>query len=171
VRLSFELLNKRHDRASFACGVPELDRWFKLQAGQEERRNVARVVVANDEHGVAGFYTLSMFSLSIEQIPPAISHKLPRYPDVPATLIGRLARAQRLRGQGVGDLLVADAVNRVLDASRMIATFAIVVDAKDDAASSFYQRLGFIPFPTRPTRLFLLVETARAAVARSRVAP
>jgi predicted GNAT family N-acyltransferase len=105
-----------------------------------------------------------MFALALGDLPPEISRKLPRYPEVPATLIGRLARAERVKGLGVGELLVADAVKRILLAARAVATFAIVVDAKDEKVASFYRILGFVPFPRRPSRLFLPTATAAAAL-------
>ncbi|WP_340646747.1 GNAT family N-acetyltransferase [Phenylobacterium sp.] len=157
-------LDKTHDRASFRCGEPDLDAWFFRQAGQDERRNVARVFVAVDNLGVAGFYSLGAFSLSLTDLPPRFAGKLPRYDAIPAALIGRLARDQRVRGEGVGELLLADALRRVLGAD--LGIFAILVDAKSDQASAFYQSYGFQPFPARPDRLFLLTATAAAAIER-----
>jgi GNAT superfamily N-acetyltransferase len=161
-------LTSRHDRSAFASGSAELDDWFQRRAGQDERRNVARVFVAVGDAGdVVGFYTLSSLSISIEELPSDIAKKLPRYAGMPAALIGRLARHERVRGKGVGGLLLADAVRRALDASRSVAIFAIVVDAKDDAAVEFYRGFGFTPFPQRRNRLFLLASVAAAALART----
>ena len=162
-----EPLGKRHDRTAFSCGQPDLDDWFRRRADQDETRNVARVFVAVDsELGVIGFYSLSSFTLSIDDLPEEIARKLPRYDAIPAALIGRLARDERARGRGVGALLLADAVRRILDAARLIAVFAIVVDAKDERAIEFYKAFGFRPFPLRPRRLFLPTATAVAALAR-----
>jgi ribosomal protein S18 acetylase RimI-like enzyme len=160
-------LEKRHDRKQFTCGQPDLDNWFRHHAGQDDRRNVTRVFVATDgELGIVGFYSLSSFTLTIEDLPEEIGKKLPRYDAIPAALIGRLARDLRVRGGGVGELLLSDAVRRILAASRSLAIFAIVVDAKDAAASAFYEGFGFCPFPLRPQRLFLLTSTAAAAFDR-----
>lgn len=157
----------KHDRAQFSCGQPDLDAWFRLRASQDEKRNVARVFVALDEGlGVVGFYSLSSLSLSLESLPEAVAHKLPRYDAIPAALIGRLARDERVRGQGVGELLLADAIRRILGAGRSIAVFAIVVDAKDERAADFYRSFGFQAFPSRPQRLFLPTATAVAALDR-----
>ena len=163
MELVFEPLKKAHDRLAFTCGVAPLDRWFQLQASQDERRNVARVFVASDDEGIVGFYTLGMFALALADLPAEVARKLPKYPEVPAALIGRLARVERVRGLGVGEILVADAVKRVLAAARTVGTFAIVVDAKDERAASFYRTFGFISFPRRPARLFLPTATAEAA--------
>jgi GNAT superfamily N-acetyltransferase len=161
----FEPLTRAHDRTSFSSGSEVLGRWFRTQAGQEERRGVTRVFVAVDDAGIAGFYTLSMYSVTSGDLPPAVIHRLPRYPDVPAALIGRLARAERVRGRGVGELLVVDALGRALSAGRDLAAFAIVVDAKDARAHSFYASFGFKSFPSRPSRMFLPAATAAALLA------
>lgn len=157
-------LNKGHDWKQFACGQPDLDDWFHRRAGQDDKRNIARVFVATDDKlGIVSFYSLSSFALSIEDLPEDVARKLPRYDAIPAALIGRLARDVRARGRGIGELLLADAVRRILGASRSVAVFAIVVEAKDAAASAFYEGFGFRPFPMRPQRLFLLAATAAAA--------
>lgn len=157
-------LEKGHDRKSFKCGQPDLDDWFQRRASQDDKRDVARVFVATDgELGVIGFYSLSSFSLSIDDLPEEFGRKLPRYEAIPAALIGRLARDVRVRGKSVGELLLADAVRRIISASHTLAVFAIVVEAKDAAASAFYEGFGFRPFPLRPRRLFLLTSTAAAA--------
>jgi len=166
--IAIEPLGRQHERAAFSCGQPALDDWFRRRAGQDEKRNVARVFVAvDDEHGVVGFYSLSSFTLAIEDLPQDISRKLPRYDAIPAALIGRLGRDQRARGLGLGELLLADAVRRILSASQSLAVFAIIVDAKDDHAIAFYENFGFRRFPTRPGRLFLLTSTAAQALARA----
>ena len=160
-----EPLGGRHDRIRFSCGQSDLDDWFRRRAGQDEKRNVARVFVAvDDEIAVVGFYSLGSFTLTLPDLPEEIARKLPRYDAIPAALIGRLARDERVRGRGVGELLLADAIRRILEASRTLAVFAIVVDAKDERAVSFYESFGFRPFPSRPDRLFLPASTAAAAL-------
>jgi ribosomal protein S18 acetylase RimI-like enzyme len=164
VKIRFEPLSGRHDRNNFQCGAPALDAWFRTRAGQDQRRNVARVFVALDDRGIVGFYSLSMFTLTVDDLPPDLARKLPRYDALPAALIGRLARHARARGQGLGELLLADAIARVLVAAESVAAVAIVVDAKDDAAIAFYRTFGFVQFPATPNRLFLLADTAAAAL-------
>jgi len=165
--LTIEPLNKQHDRAAFRCGQPDLDAWFHQRAGQDERRNIARVFVAVDsELGVVGFYSLGAFTLALPNLPKDVARNLPRYDAIPAALIGRLARDERVRGQGMGDLLLADAIKRILGAGRALAVFAIVVDAKDETAVRFYEAFGFRTFPSQPNRLFLLTSTAALALER-----
>jgi predicted GNAT family N-acyltransferase len=118
------------------------------------------------DHAVAGFYSLSAFTLTLDRLPVELARKLPRYEAIPASLIGRLAPAESLRGHGVGELLLADAIKRILAASQTIAVYAIVVEAKNEHATRFYRSFGFKQFPESPRRLFLLTSTARAALLR-----
>jgi ribosomal protein S18 acetylase RimI-like enzyme len=164
VGLVIEPLGRQHDRSGFSCGEADLNDWFRQRASQDERRNVARVFVAVDDTlGVVGFYSLGAFTLALAELPAEIARKLPRYDAIPAALIGRLARDEKARGRGVGELLLADAVRRILGAGRSLAVFAIVVDAKDDRAIAFYESFGFRAFPNRPKRLFLLTSTTADA--------
>lgn len=154
-----------HDRAAFSCGVSELDEWFPRRAGQDQKRHVSRVFVAVDPtQSVVGFYSLSSFAFSVHDLPEGIARKLPRCDAIPGALIGRLARHVRVRGHGIGELLVADAIHRVLEVRRSLAVFAIVVDAKNDRAAAFYRGFGFRPFPLRQNRLFLPTSTAAAGL-------
>lgn len=158
----------KHDRAAFSCGVASLDDWFRLRAGQDEKRNVARVFVAIDDKGrIVGFYSLSSFTLAIADLPSIYAKRLPRYDAIPAALIGRLARDEKVRGEGVGDLLLADAIRRVIGAAHSLAVFAIVVEATDEKAATFYHDFGFTPFPNRPLRLFMPASEAAEAVSRA----
>lgn len=157
-----------HERQAFNSGNGELDRWFRERAGQDQRRNLARVFVAVDDAGVAGFYSLSSFAIALEGLSADLQRKLPRYPLIPAVLIGRLARDERWRGRGLGELLLADALKRIITASRTVAVFAVVVDAADTAAASFYTRMGFAPAPGAPLRLTLPLATAVRAVSLTR---
>lgn len=162
-----EPLGSHHDRAQFSCGDADLDDWFRRRAGQDQRRNVARVfVLVDDDLGVIGFYSLSSFTLELDDLPDNIAQRLPRYDAIPAALVGRLARDERVRGKGIGELLLVDAVRRILGAGQSVAVFAIVVDAKDEAAALFYEAFGFQRFPSRPLRLFLPTSTAASAVER-----
>lgn len=157
-------LGKLHDRAAFDCGQPDLDDWFRRQASQDEKRNIARVFVAVDDAiGIVGFYSLSSFTLALDDLPPELSSKLPCCDAIPAALIGRLARDERVRGQRIGELLLADAVRRILGAAKSLAVFAIVVDAKHESAANFYREFGFRVFPMNPRRLFLLTSSDATA--------
>ena len=99
---SFEPLADQ-DRASFSCGVPELDRYLHAQARQDAKRKVAAPFVMIDEAGeLVGYYTLSAYSIQVVELPPGMAKKLPKYPLLSATLLGRLADCQSPRGQKLG---------------------------------------------------------------------
>ncbi len=154
--LVIEPLDRRHDRTAFSCGLPELDRYLSRQAGQDVRRQIARVFVctAGDADAVLGFYTLSALSIDLASLPEALSRKLPRHP-VPCALIGRLAVDASVHGHGLGSLLLADAVRRVAAAGETVAMHALIVDAANEGAKRFYEGFGFAPLRDRPMRLFL----------------
>ena len=155
-----ESLGEKHDRASFSCGVEALDRYLQKQAGQDIAKKVAVVfVITPDGEQIGGFYTLSAHVVKLSDLPENVAKKLPRYPDVPATLLGRLAVSKDYQGQGIGDLLLVDAFRRALANAREIASAVILVDAKDDRARRFYLRHGFIPLPSQPNRLFYPLKT------------
>ena len=170
MNIRFEPLSNRHDRSSFECGATALDTWFRTRASQDQRRNVARVFVAQDGEGIVGFYSLSLFALAFDDLPPEVARKLPKYKALPVALIGRLARHLRACGQGVGELLVADAITRVLGAAETVAAFAIVVDAKDDAAIAFYRTFGLCSSRPRPTGSFSWRRLPQPGCARLRAA-
>jgi GNAT superfamily N-acetyltransferase len=147
-----EPLGPNHDRSAFSCGAPELDRYLKEQAGQDARRRVAAPFVAsNDGVRVLGFYTLSATSIQLTEVPQELAKRLPRYPRLPATLLGRLATDLSARGVGLGRFLLVDAMVRAVRSE--IASFALVVDARDDAAAGFYERESFIRLPDQALRL------------------
>ncbi len=108
---------------------------------------------------VVGYYTLSAFSINLPQLPASQIKKLPKYPAVPATLLGRLAADRGHRGRRLGECLLMDALARSLRTSAEIASYAVVVDAKNDEASAFYRRYGFVPLKDYPNRLFLPMKT------------
>lgn len=165
---TIEPLGDQHDRGGFSCGIAELDDYLKRRARQDRDRRVAAifVMVGDDPATIAGYYTLSSFSIDLSGLPHATARRLPRYPDVPAILIGRLAIATEYQGAGLGELLLFDALNRIRDHAGEIAAFAVVVDAKDDRAVAFYERYGFIRFASRGNRLFLPLATIEAMFAR-----
>ncbi|PWB78627.1 MAG: GNAT family N-acetyltransferase [Methylocystaceae bacterium] len=151
--LHVEALGPRHDRRSFESGVEALDRYIRSQAGQDARKNMAApFVLALQDGMVVGYYTLSATAVRLSDLPKPTARKLPKYPLVPATLLGRLAVDRRHRGKGYGRFLLADALFRSMRSE--IASFAVIVDAKDDNARRFYERESFLSFPDRPTKLF-----------------
>jgi GNAT superfamily N-acetyltransferase len=160
-RFSLEPLGAHHARAAFSCGVAALDRYFREQAGQEMRRRVTVVYVLVEQATsvIAGFYTLSAAGIDVSSFPAELARRLPRYPRLPAILLGRLAIDQRFRGGGLGKGLLLDALARSYHLSRQIGALAVVVDAKDDAARRFYEHFGFRRLADDADRLFLEMAT------------
>ena len=159
--LIIEPLNTTHDRPGFCCGVETLDRYLQKQAKQDIKRHISRVFIAAETDRpkkVIGYYTLSSLSIELNQLPENLSRKLPKHP-IPAVLIGRLAVSQSARGKGVGKMLLADVVKRVLAVSDEIAIYAMVVDAINSDAQHFYERFGFIPLSDDSHRLFLAMQS------------
>ena len=116
-------------------------------------------MVDNASPDILGYYTLSAENIDLGGLAPEIAKKLPRYPRLPATLIGRLAVAQNCHGQGIGEFLLLDALRRSLENTGTIGSIAVVVDTMEERARQFYLHYDFIPFPDSPNRLFLPMKT------------
>jgi predicted GNAT family N-acyltransferase len=124
------------------------------------KRNLAAVyVLTPDRKTIAGYYTLSAYSVRLDKIPDEIARKLTKMPEIPSTLIGRLARSSAFVGQGLSEILLTDALKRSLANSKYVASWAVLVDAKDANAIAFYKKYEFIEIPATPNRLFLPMTT------------
>lgn len=161
MNLIISLLNEGHDRTSFDCGEPSLNQYLELYARQDIRRRVNRVFVvshSNKPRKIIGYYSLSASSLEAKLLPDKIKRRLPKYP-IPAVLLGRLAITKSHQGKGLGSILLADALQRIKQASQVIAIYAIIVDALNDPAAKFYRQFGFIPLPSQPLTLFMPMDS------------
>jgi GNAT superfamily N-acetyltransferase len=156
VDFSVEPLAPHHDKSTFSCGNEQLDRYLRSTATQDKKRNIAipYVIYDKDHQKIIGYYTLSMSGINLEELPEEIIRKLPKYPIVGVTLIGRLAVSEDYKGFGWGKLLIIDAFKRSLNISKATGSFAVVVDAIDDDAARFYKRFDFKTFPGCPDKLF-----------------
>jgi len=146
-----------HDRNGFDCGVPELDDYLKRLAEQHRRKGISTPFVLVDTAtptGILGYYCLSAAQVDAAKLRESDRKKLPRYP-VPCFRLGRLAVRKDRRGQGLGKLLLACAVDRCLKARNDVAAYALIVDAKDESARQFYERYGFTAFADEPMALYL----------------
>lgn len=150
-------LEKGHDRNAFDCGNDELNRYLQQQARQDAEKHVAVtfVLLEPGSPSILGFFTLSASTISVEELPPDMMRKLPRYGQLPVTLLGRLAVDRTARGQGAGEFLLVDALRRCLESSQQIGAMAVIVDAKNEQAESFYRHFDFLPLQITPLRLFL----------------
>ncbi len=170
-RFTVEPLSASLDRSAFTSGVEPLDRYFRERVPQDLKRRMATAFVALEQQTgrIAGYYTLSAASVPISGLPDVLKARLPRYPSLPVVLLGRLAVDRRYRGQGLGGALLADALARTAIAE--IGAYALVVDAKDEPAATFYRHHGFIAFFEQPRRLFLPIATATGLASQTNRRP
>lgn len=156
MNLLFRLLPAGIARGNFSCGDKALDAYWRTQAGQEQKRGFATVVIASDAETpdrVIGFYTLAAASVLLTDIPEAEARRMPRYPAVPAIRLGRLAADAAFQGQHVGSLLVLDALRR--SCCNELAWAIFLVDAKEEQTVAFYEKFLFRRFAQRPLSLWM----------------
>lgn len=144
-----ELLGKKHNRENFDCGKEPLNNYLKTQAGQDIKRKLsACFVLSQNDANIQGYYTLSNNSIPLNSFPEHIRKKLPKsYNSIPTTLLGRLAIDKKYQGQGIGEILLIDALKRSYEISKEIGSFAVVVDPIDEEAERFYTKYDFIKLP------------------------
>lgn len=169
--IRLEALTGHHDRSSFDCGIEALNHWLKSIALQHQNKGISRTFVALpvDEStiktclqngypdvradSIFGFYALTSAFVLLDDLPEESAKRYPR--QIPVTRLGRLAIRTDMQGQGLGQLLLADAINRARIAAHSVGSAGLFVDAKDHVASDFYQRFGFRPCSSQPLKLFL----------------
>lgn len=159
-------LSKQHDRKTFDCDEASLNLYLTRYANQDIRRRVNRVFVASpptEPQRVIGYYSVSASSLATADTPEKFRHRLPSYP-LPVALLGRLAVDKPHQGRGLGEILIADALQRIALASQVMAVYAVVVDALNDKAANFYRQYGFIQLPSQPLKLFLPMDAVSRLV-------
>lgn len=159
--MSFQVepLDGFHERKAFACGKSSLDHYIRNQVNQDFRKKLAVCfVIADKDQKVMGYYTLSSSSIPVETAPSAIKMKVPQgYKALPVILLGRLAVDVNWKGQGLGELLLTDAITRVFEASKKIGSMAIVADPLDEEAIRFYEKYGFMKLSSG--KMFLSLKT------------
>jgi GNAT superfamily N-acetyltransferase len=159
-----ERLEKSHERGEFSCGQASLDNFIRNLVSQYGKRKLGRTYVAvrSNEKRVYGYYTLASGSIFFEHVPEKLAKKLPKHP-VPTILLARLAVDQSVQKQGLGNLLLKDALGRCLQLSTQLGIHAIEVEAIDAQAKDFYEKHGFIPLNDDPLHLFLPLATIEQA--------
>ena len=160
-KLHVTKLGAEHDRTSFDCGNEALNRFIQLHALQGQQAGISQTYAAVEGKRIAGFHTLVVGQVMHDQAPERLARGLPRFP-VPVVILARLAVDNGWKGKGLGAALVKDAMCRVLQAADIAGVRAMVVHAKDDMAQSFYEHLGFLPFPGKPLTLYRLLKDIRA---------
>jgi GNAT superfamily N-acetyltransferase len=156
----FEPLSRDHDRGAFCSSSPSLNSYLQTLARKDVERRVSAAFVMVDDAAPAtiiGYYTLSAFAIELTELPETLQKKLPRYPRLPATMLGRLARDERFAG--VGSLLLLNALERAFQQSTQIASLAVIAEAKDERALAFYRKFGFQELAGSTNRVFLPMGT------------
>lgn len=145
--------NTQFDRQAFCSNSEPLNQYLKTQVSQDIKRRISTCYLAvTQQDSIAGYYTLAANSILLTDLPDTIRKKMPRYPTVPAVLMGRLAIDKSHLRKGLGSALLVDALKRANNAE--MAVYALIVDAKDDNAKDFYSHFGFIPFKEQSHKLF-----------------
>lgn len=159
-------LGKGHDREAFDCGESSLDEYLRRYAGQHARKHLSKTYVALSPPTptVLGFYSLATGSIEFEDLPSQAAAGLPTEYPIPTAHIARLAVDRRAQGQGLGGILLWDALGRILGLAGQIGICAVTVDALHDRARAFYAHHGFEPLRDDPLHLYLLTATARRAI-------
>ena len=155
-----EALTEDHDRAGFDCGVEPLNRYLKEIARQHEAKGISKtyVLVAEDDPAtIAGYFTLTFCQIDTSKLPPKAAKKLPK--QIPAMRLGRLAVSQTRQRQGIGQMLLSGAFQKVERASEIAGGIGLFVDAKDEQAAAYYCQFGFVPLADSPLTLFLPIQT------------
>jgi len=164
VTVSLVPVTKALSKASFDCGYLDLNQYLRHYALKNDQLSIGKTFIAITEtEQVAGYMTISTAQIAAESLPEGLREKLPRYP-VPAFRIGKLAVDRRFQGSGIGRWLLTHALKKAVEISANVGLFAVVVDAIDEKAKTFYEKYGFIPFCGHPLTLFLPIETIKTAM-------
>jgi len=160
--LTIVTLQKKFDKTRFNCGNQLLNDYLKKQAKQDVNRDLSACFVLVDPSDVVkGYYTLSANSIKRDAFSEELIKKLPpSYEDIPTILLGRLAIDESIKGNGWGEILLLDALNRSLSISESVGTIAVIVDPIDEKAQAFYLKYGFIMLPTSG-KMFLPMKTIK----------
>lgn len=157
--LTIASLGESHDRKAFDCGVAALNEFLRKTALQHRKKGLSNTFILADEDApekILGFFTLSFLEVEITAIPKEHSRHLPKLSRLPAAKLARLAVDRTCQGKGYGDILVADAIKRIMNTAKDSGGITgLFVDATDDNAVSFYVRFGFLPLRDSPLKLFI----------------
>ena len=162
-----EKLRRDHLVEDFDCGREELNRYLLRFAWQNQQAGAAQTYVGIVGEIIVGYHTLVVGQVTLEDAPERLTKGLAKHP-VPIMLLARLAIDQRWQGQGIGKALLRDAMQRTLQAADIAGIRAFAVHAKDEVARRFYEHFDFVPSPTDPMHLFVLLKDVRRIIAASR---
>lgn len=156
--MHFALLDTRqHQRDSFECGEPTLERYLREQAAQHQRDGIATTHVLFDDVDparIVGYCSLAAAQMNLLDLQPADRKRLPGYP-VPAVRIGRLAVSRDDQGKAYGQLLLGHAVNCSMQLRTQLGVRVLIVDALNEKAAAFYRQFGFHETASHALTLYL----------------
>ena len=167
-KCSIEVLDRHHNRRGFRCGIDELDYYIGKVARQHAEKGISRThVLVCDENKtvIVGFYTLAPCEVEGSILDDPRARRLPEHP-IPACKLGRLAVATEFQEQGLGELLLMDAMSSFLDAAEKIGMIGLFVDAISEKAAGFYEHYGFVRCSDDPLQLFIPIQDIKAALGR-----
>jgi predicted N-acetyltransferase YhbS len=145
-----EPLNKSHNREQFDCGVELLNQFLKSTARQHIQKGISRTFVLTERdlpQNIIGFFTLTICEVRSEKLP--------------AVKLARLAVTRQWQRQGIGEILMVEAMQRALLVADTAGGIGLFVDAKDEAAQRYYARYGFITLADNPLEMFLSLSLLR----------
>jgi len=159
-------IERGHNRKGFDCGQADLNVFLAQHARKAHENSVSKTYVAIDAEDsvtVYGFYTLSPAQVEFSRVPDIARPPGGRYP-VAGFRLGRLAVSSRLQGQGLGGQLLIAAAIRCIRASAEVGGTAMIIDAKDEHAATWYRSYGAVPLTDSPLSLVLPYGMLRAAL-------
>ena len=160
-----EPLNPSLNKKDFSCGKDMLDNYLHFQASQDVKRKLCVVFAMVENQTIKGYYTVSNASIPAEMMPESLRKKIPKsYEALPVTLLGRLAVDTKFKGQGLGGILLVDALKRSYDSSRNLGSIGVIVDPLDSEAVAFYQKFGFILLPGSGKMFLPMADIAKLGV-------
>ena len=160
---SIEKLKRNHLVDDFDCGNEALNRFLTRYALTNQQANASQTYVGLANTQVIGFYTLVVSQVSPDDAPERLKKGLAHNP-IPLMLLARLAVSKTSQGKGFGAGLLKDAMRRTIQAADIAGIRALAVHAKDDTARAFYEYFGFIPSPTDPLHLFVLIKDLKQMI-------
>ena len=161
ITFQIQLLDKKHSKKHFSCGIHELDKFLKEQASQHMKKRITTTYVLTEDNDlvVKGYYSLSSYGVNINDLPKSVTQQFPKYPMVPATMLGRLAISTECQGLGIGEYLLVSALKMSYEISQHQGSVCVCVDAINQRAINFYKKYGFIEFEDINKRLFISMKT------------
>ncbi|RJP18832.1 MAG: N-acetyltransferase [Candidatus Omnitrophota bacterium] len=161
--MKFEILNpKLHNRSNFDCGVEALNCYLQKYANQDQKRSLTKVYVLTDNETIIGYYSISAHSVLCEHLPE--NQRIGAYENLPFLLLGRLAVDKKYQGRGYGDVLIHHAFETTLHAAEMLGVMGMVVEAKNEKITAFYEGFGFKRLTGTKNRLVLPLKVIKNVV-------